>query len=133
MSFARVTCATPGSKSLAKAAGVKALPTLSIFRAGGKLLEFTPSQRGTPAQAAQRLADVINVVCADTRPPAQVHFVMMAGDARAVDGPAAEVAPKFDYAAMRAAAAAELKASQGGDSDDECDAGEDDEECGVKW
>jgi hypothetical protein len=136
VSFARVTCTTPGSKALAKAADVKALPTLSLFRAGAKLLEFTPSQRGTPAQAAQRIADIINVVLADPRPPTEVHFTMMAGDARAVDGPAAVVAPKFDYAAMRAAAAAELKAKQAQEADDEdeeCDAQEDDEECGVKW
>ena len=135
-SFARVTCAAPGSKALAKAAGVKALPTLSLFRAGAKLLEFTPSQRGTPEQAARRLADVIATVAADARPPAQVHFVIMAGDARAVDGPAPVAPPKFDYAAMRAAAAAELKAAQkqsGGGGDEDCDAGEDDEECGVKW
>ena len=134
VAFARVTCAAAGSKALAKAAGVKALPTLSLFRAGAKLLEFTPSQRGTPEQAARRLADVIATVAADTRPPQDVHFVMMAGDARAVDGPAPVVAPKFDYAAMRAAAAAELKAAAAQKADDEdCDANEDDEECGVKW
>ena len=134
MCFARVTCAAPGSKALAKAAGVKALPTLSLFRAGAKLLEFTPSQRGTPEQAARRLADVIATVAADARPPSDVHFVIMAGDARAVDGPAPVAPPQFDYAAMRAAAAAELKAAATQKADDEdCDAGEDDEECGVKW
>ena len=60
---------------------------------------------------------------------------MMAGDVHVVEGPAPTPAAKFDYAAMRAAAVAELKASSSAakDEDDECDAGEDDEECGVKW
>ncbi len=133
VAFARVTCNTPASKALAKAAGVLALPTLSLYRAGAKLVEFTPSARGSAAQAAERLRVVLATVAAEQR--TDVHFNMMAGDVRVVDGPPAAPVPKFDYAAMRAAAAAAAKEAEAkGDAEDEdCDADEDAEDCGVKW
>ena len=139
MSFARVCCATPAAKALAKSAGVRALPTLTLFRAGAKLLEFTPSARGSAAQAASRLAALIGTVAGERR--ADVHFTMMAGDVHVVEGPPVAPPPRFDYAAMRAAAqaaaaeaAAEAaKAAGAAAEEEECDAGEDDEECGVKW
>lgn len=130
--FARVTCSAPPAKALAKAAGVKALPLLSLHRAGAKLLEFTPSARGTPAQAAARLAAVLATVDGDRRSASEVHFTMLAGSATAQEGPALAAAPKFDYAAMRAAAAAELAAVAAA-TEAPCAAGEDDEECGVSW
>jgi hypothetical protein len=139
--FARVTCSTPAAKALAKAADVKALPMLTLYRAHTKLLEFTPSARGTPAAAAARLATLLSTVAAEQR--TNVHFTMMAGDVHVVDGPPAAPQPKFDYAAMRAKAVAEAAAAkaaaaaqEGGEEEGvegECDAGEDAEECGVKW
>jgi nucleotide-binding universal stress UspA family protein len=109
---------------------------LTLYRAHTRLLEFTPSARGTPAAAAARLATLLATVAAEQR--TDVHFTMMAGDVHVVDGPPAAPAPKFDYAAMRAKAvadAAAAKAAEAGkeEEEEECDAGEDDEECGVKW
>jgi len=136
VTFARVACATPESKALSKAADVRAFPLLSLHRGGAKLLDFTPSQRGGPLTAAARLRELLETVAGETRP--DVHFTMMAGSVHVVEGPPAEEPKKFDYAAMRAQAAAQLKAEAAaaeaaGEADAECDSTEEDEECAVKW
>jgi hypothetical protein len=133
--FARVVCDVQATKALSKEAKVAAFPAVSLHRGGLQLLEFTPSQRGGSEVGARRVEEVINTVAAERRGPGDVHFRMLAGSAQVVDGPAPVEAKRFDYAAMRAAAQAQLAASRadGAAGEDDCDAAEDDEECGVKW
>jgi hypothetical protein len=134
--FARVVCDVQATKALSKEAKVAAFPAVSLHRGGLQLLEFTPSQRGGSEVGARRVEEVINTVAAERRGPGDVHFRMLAGSAQVVDGPAPVEAKRFDYAAMRAAAQAQLAASRAADGaagEDDCDAAEDDEECGVKW
>lgn len=138
--FAACLASTSSSRAAAAACGVAAFPLLQLYRNGALLLEMTPSQRGGTSLAAMRLRNALHVVNSDTRAPAEVHFVLQAGEVSARDGPA--LAPKaFSYAQMRAAAVAAYKAEQArleeeigeGEVGDECDSKDTDEDCVVKW
>jgi hypothetical protein len=154
VSFARVACSSAATKALAMSAGVKAFPLVvrpsaataaatltracvlqSLHRGGSKLLELTPSSRGGEEAAARRLQQQLAVVADDKRGPAEVHFTLLAGVVSAQDGPAPLAPTRFDYAAMRAAAAAQLalEALQDAADEEECGATEDDEECAPHW